>query len=108
MSKELIALIDINKIIQQQRSLNAKGNQFFTDTEIVDAIAQYVNEYFVDKAKKNNSWVVCKSKEFNEDLHKLSTEEMAVKYNVSCQNIYYHKSKKLHGGSKCLKKQNLS
>lgn len=89
MNKELIALMDIRSIIKRQK----EESNFYTDKEVIDAVDQYINKYFVAKAQTNTSWKLCRDPQFHKDLETMSVSKMAMKYNCSYHGIYYHKKR---------------
>lgn len=86
MSKATGAMADITKLIKEQRGL------FYKDSEILDSITCYIDDYFKLQSKKK-AWTLTHNPEFFKDLMSLDVYKIANKYGVSTQAVHYHKKR---------------
>ena len=85
--------MEIRELIKLHREQKESKSNFYSDSDIVDAVDHYINEYFVKKAQKNTSWKVAHNSKFKDDVERLSVKELAMRYNLTYHGAYYHKKK---------------
>ena len=83
----LSVIKDIRNLIKEQ-----KNNPIYTPENLLESIEIHVDSHLLTLSNNNSTWKLnSKSQEFKEDLVKMGTHEMAMKYGVTYQGIYYHK-----------------
>jgi len=88
MNRERIAIYEINKLLH-----TSQNNKFYSDSELISALRNYMSEFLDIQKKQKKSWKVSDSSEFKEDSKTLNCVELAYKYNLSYQGAYYHLKK---------------
>lgn len=94
MTKDRKMLHEIVQVIDKQRLAKGAKGSVYSDEHVLDTIYGYISDFLKKiESCKTVGWKVCKSPEFQNDLNILSVQEVADKYEVTYQTVWYHKNK---------------